>query len=244
MSINFKTYLTPSIPKEIFEIISQFLKEKCNTDVNLILETSSSGPKKGQSIDEDLAFMCSPPYYWLDENFHNMIQLVPYAPVFNDARNNDLPLYFSDILVREDSDIESLNDLSGHKWAYNDRESLSGYFCIKNYMEKIKMICSGSHLNSIEMVTNGTVDITCIDSNVLLFTNHKLKRIGTFGPHPVQPCIVNKQSKYYDQILKAFEEINNDDIINKLKEYNITGFKKVNENFYFKDYSIKNLLIC
>ena len=48
MSINVKTYLTPSIPKEIFEILSEYIENKCNIKVNLLIETTSSGPKKGE----------------------------------------------------------------------------------------------------------------------------------------------------------------------------------------------------
>lgn len=242
MSINFKTYLTPSIPKEIFELLSEFIERKCNIKVNLILETTSSGPKKGTKIEEDLSFMCTPPYYWLHEEFSNEIELLPYAPVFIDHRNNDEPLYFSDIFVNKNSNIKSLDDLNGHNWAYNDTESLSGYFCIKNCRKNINMICSGSHLNSIQMVSNGTVDITCIDSNVLPFINHDLKKIGSFGPHPIQPCVINKKCKFKNEIKKAFENINNDIILDKLKNYKIKFFSKVNEFFFFEKYNISYLL--
>ena len=241
MSINFKTYLTPSIPKEIFEILSKYIEEKCDINVNLILETTSSGPKKGETMTEDLSFMCSPPYYWLNDTYPDTIELLPTAPVFDDPRNNNEPLYFSDILVKDDR-IKSLDDLNGDKWAYNDTESLSGYFCIKNHMDKINMICSGSHLNSIEMVSNNQADITCIDSNVLLFSKHNLKLVGTFGPHPVQPCIINKNCKFKDKIVRAFEEINNNDVIEKLKKYKINKFSKVDKEFYLEKYTIRDLL--
>ena len=104
------------------------------------------------------------------------------------------------------------------------------------------MICSGDHLSSIRMVENNEVDITCIDSNVLLFTNHNLKLIGTFGPHPVQPCVINKKCKYKDLIINAFEEINDSYILDELKKYNICKFGKVDEDFYFNKYSIKDKL--
>lgn len=242
MSLTIKTYLTPSIPEEIFQIIANYLEEKCQVPVRLILETTSSGPKKGESIKEDLSFMCTPPYYWLNDSFPDEIELLPYAPVFNDKRNNNQPLYFSDILVHPDSKIGSLDDLNNDRWAYNDTESLSGYFCIKNYMNRIEMICSGSHLNSIKMVTNKEVDITCIDSNVLPFVKHNLKLIGTFGPHPVQPGVLNKNSKYKEKIIRAFEDINNHQVIKELNKYHINKFEEVNNDFYFKRYSIRSLL--
>jgi len=108
MSINIKTYLTPSIPMEIFVILSKYIENKIGVPVNLIFETTSSGPKKGEKINEDLSFMCTPPYYWLYDNYKNDIELLPYAPVFDDIRNNNEALYFSDVLVHKDSSIKSI----------------------------------------------------------------------------------------------------------------------------------------
>lgn len=244
MSIDFKTYLTPSIPQEIFNLISKYLENYCKIKVNLLIETSSSGPKKNEPMIEDLSFMCSPPYYWLNEKYKDEIELIPYAPIFDDNRNNDEPVYFSDILIHQDNNkIKSINDLNGDTWLYNDTESLSGYFCIKQYEDKIKMVCSGSHLNSINMVSKKEADITCIDSNVLLFNNNKLKMIGSFGPHPIQPCVIRKDCKYKDKIIDAFKNINDSDIIDDLNKFKIKKFGNVSEDFYFKKYSIENLLL-
>ena len=243
MNINIKTYLTPSIPKEIFQILSKYIENICNTKVNLFFETTSSGPKINEMIKEDIAFMCSPPYYWLNDKYGDKIELLPYGMVYDDIRNNNNALYFSDILVRKDNkEINSLDDLNNHVWAYNDTESLSGYFCVKKYMNKIKMICSGGHLNSINMVENGDADITCIDSNALLFTKHNLKLIGTFGPHPIQPCVIKKDCKYKDKIIEAFKNINKSHIMKELKKFRINKFVKVDEYFYYKKYSIKELI--
>ena len=129
--------------------------------------------------------------------------------------------------------------MDGQIWAYNDTESLSGYFCIKNYMSKVNLVCSGSHLNSIMMVHNGEADITCIDSNALLFVKHNLKKIASFGPHPVQPIIIKKNYKYKNELINVFEKV--------ISKYDFSDFKikkitKVNNNFYFKKYSMKHLL--
>ena len=205
MNINVKSYLTPSIPKKIFQKISNIIEESSNIKVNLDFETKSSGPRNIGEFKEDLGFICSPPYYWLTQQ-SDEIELFPYGIVFNDDRNNNLPVYFSDILVSKNSKINSLDDLNDHIWAYNDTESLSGYFCVKNYMDKVKLICSGSHLNSIKMVQNNLADITCIDSNALLFTSHNLKKIGSFGPHPVQPIVIKKNCKFKKDLIEIFDK--------------------------------------
>lgn len=244
MDIIFKTHLTPSIPKELFELITNYLEKKCNIKIKLIHDIHSSGPKKGTPLDCDISVMCTPPFYWIHENFKNDIELIPMAPIFNDERNKNEPVYFSDIFVNQNNKkIKSINDLNRHIWAFNDTESLSGYYCIKNkpISKKIKMICSGDHIKSLEMVKNNIADITCVDSNLLLFKENKLKKIGTFGPHPIQPFVINKKCKYKNEIINAFKCINSE-IQEELNKFNIKYFKEVNEDFYFKKYNIKYLI--
>lgn len=242
MSITFKTYLTPSIPKEIFLIIANYLEEECKIKIKLKFETEMSGPPKGKKMKEDLAFMCCPPFYWLNQKYNDKVELIEWAPVFDDYRNCGLPVYFSDVLVHPDNNkLESLDDLNNHTCAYNDKQSLSGYFCIKNYRNKLKMICSGSHLNSIQMIKDNKADLTCVDSNALLFLNHGLKKIGTLGPHPVQPCVIKKDCPYKDIIKEAFSNINKK-IGKDLNKFFITKFRKINKSFYFYDLHLVNLI--
>lgn len=229
--ITCKTYLTPSIPKEIFEIICNYIETTINVPVKLICETTSSGPKNGTMIDEDISFMCSPPFTWLYNNHKDKIELLEYAPVYDDPRNNNKPVYFSDVISNK---INKLDELNNHIWGYNDTESLSGYFCMNKYMDKVKLYCTGGHLNSIKMIKNNKIDITCIDSNALLFINEKLNIIHTFGPHPIQPCVLNKKCKYIDDIKKCFENINNNIIIHKLNKYKIKSFSNIDLSFYIK----------
>lgn len=57
--------------------------------------------------------------------------------------------------------------------------------------------CSGSHLNSMEMVGGGEVDAAIIDSNVLRIRlrsapelRERLRVIETWGPFPIQPVVI------------------------------------------------------
>jgi len=74
-----------------------------------------------------------------------------------------------------------------HTWSYNDTESLSGYYCIKNnsemeqYIPHIKLTCSGSHLKSLQLLKYGDVDITCIDSNALLYIDTEIQGLRRIG---------------------------------------------------------------
>ena len=233
MSIILKTYLTPDIPKEIFVIIADYLEKECRIKINLEFETNNSGPKNSQEMKEDIAFICFISYYWLSQRCNKQIELIPWAPVFNDYRNCGLPLHFSDILVNPNNkELNCLEDLNNHIWAYNNVESFSEYDYLKNkYNNRVKMICSGSNLNSIQMVKDSKADITCVDSNVLLFLNHGLKRIGTLGPHPMQPCIIKQDCIYKEKIMNAFSTIN-EKIGDKLNHYFINKFGRINKELY------------
>jgi phosphonate transport system substrate-binding protein len=79
------------------------------------------------------------------------------------------------MIVRRESPVRYFLDLRGRSWAYNDPCSLSGYY---NLLKKLvemgederffdRVLCSDSHLNSMEMVARGEVDAAIIDSNVL-----------------------------------------------------------------------------
>lgn len=244
MSLTFKVYLTPSIPSKIFQLISDYLSNYCEIKIKLIFETHSSGPKKGILMEEDLAFMCTPPFIWQKQFFPDKIELCPYAPVYDDKRNNGLPLYFSDIIVNKNSLIKKLDDLNYQmKYGYNDTESLSGYFCIKKFLKEEQMICTGSHLKSLQMLKNNKIDFTCIDSNVLLYQDLKdFEIIGTSKPHPVQPLIIKSNCKYKKIIFEALSKINNLPILVELKKFKILKFENVNEKFYMQDYSINHLI--
>ncbi|CAA9456887.1 MAG: ABC transporter, substrate-binding protein (cluster 12, methionine/phosphonates), partial [uncultured Rubrobacteraceae bacterium] len=60
-----------------------------------------------------------------------------------------------------------------------------------------RLCCSGSHLNSMEMVAGGEVDAAAIDSNVLRIKlrsapelRGRLRVIETWGPFPIQPVVL------------------------------------------------------
>tara|TARA_B100001121_G_scaffold309453_1_gene336359 strand:+ start:25482 stop:26237 length:756 start_codon:yes stop_codon:yes gene_type:complete len=238
-----ESYLVPSIPSDIFKIICKYIKKELNVNVKLKFITTSSGPKINDKITADIMFMCTPPFYWLKDSNKN-IELINWAFVFDDPRNNDLPLYFSDVFVKNDNiKINKLKDIEGKKWAYNDTESLSGYFCIKNYWDKINLVCSGSHIESIKYINNGKVDVSGIDSNALLFLEHNLKKIATIGPHPIQPIVINTNSKFYNSLKKIFAVINYDiETMKNLKKFKIKKFGYVDDTFYFQKYHIRDII--
>jgi phosphonate transport system substrate-binding protein len=208
--LRFVTYLSPSLPLELFETMASHVGRQLGYGVTLRAETRVSGPIRGvedpfSSGEPDVGFLCSPSYEWLRELAPPPAELLGVAPVFRDERNGGRPLYFCDVIVRRDTPVRSFMDLEGGSWAYNDRCSLSGYHGLSKKLTEIgadesffgRLVHSGSHLRSIELVAGGEADSASIDSNAFAIRlravpelHGLLRVIESWGPFPVQPVLV------------------------------------------------------
>jgi phosphonate transport system substrate-binding protein len=205
------TYLSPSIPRALFEALADHLQRALGRErVSLEVETRFSGPQKGDQCstfgdEADVSFMCAPSFFWLRELQPPPAELLGVLPVFDDERNQGKPVYFCDVVVRHGSFIQTFSDLRGSSWAYNDAGSLSGYYSLldklvasdldESFFDNV--FCSGSHLNSIEAILRGGADAAAIDSNVLRSRlrerpdlQQRLRVIESWGPYPIQPVVV------------------------------------------------------
>lgn len=73
------------------------------------------------------------------------------------------PVYWAQVLVSRDSDIQSLADLNGMKWAYPDAGSTSGYLAILPLFQEAgvepgETLEAGGHTGSVRAVYNGEAD--------------------------------------------------------------------------------------
>jgi len=251
--INFRAYLAPSIPRELYQLIADYINRTTCLDIVLSFECMYSGPPRNlrdpfASHKIDIAHVCSPSFIWLSSHKQPSIELLPIAPIFKDERACSKPIYFSDVIVATTSPIKNFNEFRGKRWCYNDTESLSGYFCLLQKLTKIKqptsffskLYGSGNHLNSIELIINGVVDGSAIDSNVLALQlkndpelQYKIKVIESWGPFPIQPLVVRKDLP--DDIKKIFITALLQMAIDEkeaLAEYLIDGFGAIaDENF-------------
>jgi phosphonate transport system substrate-binding protein len=151
----------------------------------------------------DVAFVCGLPYVRLCRERPGMLRPLA-APVLDEGRCQDGPVYFSDVIVRRDSPFRSFGDLRGRRWAYNDPDSFSGCLLVRYYLLQLgeteaffgRWTFSGRHQESIRQVRTGEIDASAIDSQVLGVErlrdpdlDGELRVIETLGPSTI-PLVV------------------------------------------------------
>lgn len=204
-------YLSPGLPAALFEGVAAYLETCLGFPIHVRHETRVSGPPPGardpfSSGETDAAFMCAPPFFWLEAR-GAPVELLGAAPVFEDPRAAGRAVYFSEVIVRQESLAASLGDLRGGVWAYNDRCSLSGFYCLLERLAALgedarflgRLEASGSHWASTEWVLSGRATAAAIDSNVWRFCvrvapelGERLRVLETWGPFPIQPLVVHR----------------------------------------------------
>jgi phosphonate transport system substrate-binding protein len=256
--IRFITYLSPSIPQPLFEALADHVQRALGHErVSLRVESRASGPQKGGECssfaeEADVAFMCAPSFIWLRDLQPPPVELLGVLPVFDDERNQGKPVYFCDVVLRDDAPFQAFSELERGSWAYNDASSLSGYYSLLNKLAESganesffdNVFCSGSHLNSIEAVLSGKADAAAIDSNVLRIRfreapalRNKLRVIESWGPYPIQPVVVssalNPELKH--RLRAAFLAIEQDQQTRRtLKQFGLSRFIPVGQEDYFE----------
>ncbi len=152
-----------------------------------------------------VCWICGLPYIRKADQPHSTIELLA-APVMQGDRYQNRPVYFSDVVVRQDSPFHNFTDLRGAVWAYNEPRSHSGFYvaCADlaergetlNYFGQV--IQSGAHQTSLQWLLAGKVDVTTIDSTVLETEmrrdpqlQSKIRVIATLGPSPMPPWLIS-----------------------------------------------------
>jgi phosphonate transport system substrate-binding protein len=152
-----------------------------------------------------IGVICGLPYVWKVDRSEPLVELLA-APVMQRPRYGDRPIYFSDVVVRADSPFRNFADLRGASWAYNEPGSQSGYNLTRCHLASLgersgyfgRVVESGAHQSSIDMVIDGVVNASAIDSSVLELEFELrpmlagfVRVIHTLGPSPVPPAVVS-----------------------------------------------------
>lgn len=241
------SYLAPSLPEGLFRLVGERVAAAIGCSVHIDFETSVSGPTLETdpfaSGRADLAFVCGPSYEML-RGGGRAVALVPAAPVFDDPRNGGRPVYFSDVIVPAGHPARSLADLRGGRWAYNDRESLSGWHRMIERLAAMgaggpeafysRVFASGAHVRSIELVAAGEADVSAVDSNALILArrstpalSERLRVLESWGPTPIQPLLASAalDERTRAGVLSALLTLDGDPAARRsLAEYGVVRF--------------------
>ena len=112
------TWLTPGIPVRFFEQVGKHLADSLGRPTELTCDDRVSGPMPSRedvfaAAGADLGFLCSPSYLWLQRQRPISVSLVPAAPVPDGARAAGRPVYFSEVVVRNENPVTRLKQLAG-----------------------------------------------------------------------------------------------------------------------------------
>jgi phosphonate transport system substrate-binding protein len=196
----FANFLAPNMTS-VYADVAARVGRALGRPAELIEGTAGFTQLRDGSVD--LAFLCGLPYVRLCRERPGMLHPLA-APVLNDARCHDQPVYFSDVIVRQDSPFRSFGDLRGRRWAYNDPDSFSGCLVVRHHLLELgeteaffgRLTFSGRHQESIRRVLDGEVDASAIDTQVLGVERLRnpdlasdIRVIATLGPSTI-PLVV------------------------------------------------------
>eukprot|EP01102_Stenamoeba_stenopodia_P006586 TRINITY_DN1817_c0_g1_i1.p1 TRINITY_DN1817_c0_g1~~TRINITY_DN1817_c0_g1_i1.p1 ORF type:complete len:664 (-),score=134.64 TRINITY_DN1817_c0_g1_i1:48-2039(-) len=172
-----------------------------------------------EALHIDFSFLCGGRYVvWRSKDASSAFKSTPLqlvvAPVRSLERYKSAPVYFADFIVRQNSSLNSLQDIAAKfrddtefRFAFNEVDSLSGYQLPLSHLKengvdissdsfKVKCIKTGSHSKSIQSVINGQADIAAIDSVVLEMEKKRnpqletlLKTIESTPPFTIPPIV-------------------------------------------------------
>ena len=151
-----------------------------------------------------ICWICGWPYVIKADRPDPKIELL-VVPVPSGERYAGRPIYFSDVVVRSASPYRTFSDLQGRRWAYNEPRSHSGYNLVRYYLSCAgvgegyfgRVVESGAHRRSLQMILDDRVDASAIDSTVLDWemrhhpeVRSEIRIIETLGPSPAPPWVI------------------------------------------------------
>lgn len=202
-ALRLATLLSPVL-YETYNFIARYLGNNLGLSTSLHVEHSLTEFARG---DAEIGFLCGLLYVHLACTPSCPFELLA-APVLQGERYQDTPIYFSDVIVRNDSASTSFEDLRGCTWAYNERASHSGYNLVHYSLLQQALpltyfghtIETGSHLQSLHSVLCGQADATALDSHLLdvLFQQraelaNQIRVIAMLGPSAIPPLVIAKR---------------------------------------------------
>jgi phosphonate transport system substrate-binding protein len=189
----------------MYEVVASFVGNRLGMAVTI--EECADYERWAAAERDDVHFVCSLPYVELTRRGHAPVEVIA-APVLANERYGGRPIYYSDVIVSSGSPLRSFGDLRGASWAYNERESHSGYGITRYTLARMRetkgffgrVIDVGFHRTAIARVADGSVDASAIDSQVLEVElrdhpelSERIRVIDSLGPSTIQPVTVARR---------------------------------------------------
>jgi phosphonate transport system substrate-binding protein len=242
--LRFATFLAPNMAP-VYRFLAERMGERLGRRVELVVGGSFDQFERGQA---DLGVICGLPYVWLADRRPAPVQPLA-APVLAGDRYGGRPVYYSDVIVRRDSPITSLEELGGCSWAYNEPASHSGHAATLYSLVRMgarpgffgRVVEAGFHQRAIRLVHAGAVDAAAIDSQVLAveLRDHPelagLRVIGAFGPSTIQPVVAASHlpDPLKDEVRELLTELGDDPTARPALDHGlIDRFRPVNDGAY------------
>ena len=236
-----------TMPKEtlgLYEELLGYLGEKMEQRVELVQrKTYKEVNDLIQAKVVDAAFVCTLSYVLGQDKFG--MELVAATEI------DGVPQYYSYIIVRKDSGIESFEELRGKTFAFMDPLSNSGTLYPTYRLDQMgesptsffhNYVYTYGHDNSVKAVLNNTVDGAAVENlifNYMAVQNpavaSQIKVIEISPPFGSPPVVVHPdldsetKEKLRNILLDMDEDDRGSEILNRM---NIDGFVHVSDSAY------------
>lgn len=168
--------------------------------------TTGTWDERNATLDAseiDMGWICGAPY--VNKIARGVPLKILAAPVMAHPRYENRPVYFSNVVVRADAQYKTFANLRGARWAYNEKNSHSGFHVVRYFLATRnlngnffrRVVESGAHQYSVELILCGDVDAAAIDRTVLEMMSanepspaSRLRVIETIGPGPMPPFVI------------------------------------------------------
>lgn len=161
--------------------------------------------------------------------------------LFQLVRNEGADSYASEILVRSDSDIITLEMLAGKRMAYVDEYSVGGFILPAAFLaeRRIRILSefTGSHAASLAELRDGKVDVAATYSGASA-GDPTFRVLGTTATIPNEPIFVrgSLDEKIRDRVQEGFARLmassQGQEVLAKLGD--IRGLKPVSDEAYLE----------
>lgn len=240
--------MVPGFPVSLFQRIAEV------AGAELELDQTRSGPAPGHDPfadgTADLGWICSTSFVDLATRADvPSVKLVGVAWVPEDPDSAGRPVYYGDVVVRQDSPVASFADLTGRSIGCNDEVSLSGHYAFRIAAHKMgadpdtfaDLCFTGGHHYSLDRLVAGELDAAVVDSVVRTSRQATdpgvaaLRVVDRLGPWPVQPLVARADldPDVVTAVRQALLASNNDAVMQaELAAASLQHFIEVDDDHY------------